>query len=263
MASRRLLAVVWGLLALAPGPARAAERDFAFTWTSHVLERGRDDLEVWLTPRIARAAPGDTTTELRFVWTHGVVRHLEAQLSLDTAFLSSDRAQPAVDPRLTSLWRWAPFRADGPVGLALLGRASLGPDAFDVEARVIADAQLGDTLLAVNAAATQSFLWNGRDDTTTRVEGSFGAAYAVAPFARVGLEVRPKASWARGAYQGTALYVGPSLAFRFKPVWFALSATAQVAAHQAEEDRGPREPLALRDDERFVLRFTFGFPTDD
>jgi hypothetical protein len=84
----------------------------------------------------------------------------------------------------------------------------------------------------------------------------------VTPFARVGLETRLKSSFARGDYQGTALYLGPSLAFRFQPLWLTVAATIQATAHQAAADRGTREVMTLRDDERFVLRFTFGFPTD-
>lgn len=261
MTSRRL-AWLCGLGAsLLAASAPAAERDFGFSWTSRVLDRGRDDLEVWLTPRIARLDPGFSIVDTRFVWTHGVVKDLEAQVSLDLGFQNSDRAH-SVDPRVTSLWRWAPFHADGPIGFGVLGRASLGTDVLEAEARLLADKQLGDVLLAANVAAEQSFLWNGRTGVTTRLEATLGVTYAVAPFARVGLEARLKSSFARGDYDGTALYVGPSLAFRFRPLWFTIAATIQAAADQVEADRGTSEPMTLRDDERFVLRFTFGFPTD-
>lgn len=261
MTSRRLawLTGLGALLLAAPAPA--AERDLGFSWTTHVLGRGRDDLEVWLTPRIARLDPGYSRLDTRFAWTHGVVANLESQVSLDLGFENSDRDH-SVDPRVTSLWRFAPWRADGLIGLGVLGRASLGPDVLELEARVIADKQLGDLLLAANVAAEQSFLWSGRAGVTTRVEETLGLAYAIAPFARVGLEARAKSSFAHGDYQGTALYVGPSLAFRFRPLWLSVAATIQAAADKAAADRDSSEPMTLRDDERFVLRFSFGFPTD-
>lgn len=261
MTARRLawLAGLGALLLAAPAPA--AERDLAFSWTTHVLERGRDDLEVWLTPRIARLDPGYARVDTRFIWTHGVVANLESQVSLDLGFENTDRDH-AVDPRVTSLWRWAPWRATGPVGLGVVGRASLGVDVFELEARLVVDKQLGDLLLAANVAAEQSFPWGGRAGVTTRVEETLGLAYAIAPFARVGLEARAKSSFARGDYQGTALYVGPSLAFRFRPLWLSIAATIQAAADKAPADRDASEPMTLRDDERFVLRFSFGFPTD-
>jgi hypothetical protein len=260
MRARRLATVAGLLVACAASSVAAAERDFAFSWTTHVLERGRDDLEVWVTPRLARTADF-SLVDTRFVWTHGVVRNLESQVSLDLAFQNTDQDH-SVDPRVTSLWRWAPWRADGLVGLGLVGRASLGPDVVELEARLIADKQLGDVLLAANALFSQAFFWNGRTGIDTRLEESLSVAYVVAPFVRLGLELRAKSSFQRGDYQGTAFYVGPSLAFRFKPVWFTLGAVAQVAADQAKEDQGTSEPLTLRDDERFVLRLTFGFPTD-
>lgn len=261
MSARRLCQGVLLFTLAVPATALAAERDFAFTWTTHVLERRRDDLEVWVTPRLARVDPGYSLTDVRFTWTHGVVEDLESQVSLDTSFENDDESH-SVDARVTALFHWAPRRADGPVGLGLLLRGSLGTDVFEAEARFIADKLLGGVLLALNASAAQSAYWAGRLGVTSRLEESLSVAYTVAPFARVGLEFRVKSSFSPGAYQGTAFYVGPSLAFRFKPVWFTLGAVAQVAAHQAEEDRGTSEPLTLRDDERFGLRLSFGLPTD-
>ncbi|MEW5742909.1 MAG: hypothetical protein AB1938_28595 [Myxococcota bacterium] len=250
-----------GAVLLVACHAAAAPRDFAFTWTTHLLEAGRDDLEGWLSPRIARVDPGYSLVDMRFVWTHGLENHLESQLSLDTSFENDDRTH-SVDARVTSLFRWAPWKADGPVGLGGLVRLSLGTNVLEVEGRFLADKLVGDVLFAANVSASHSIFWNARTGITTRLEESFSVAYVLAPFARLGLEFRVKSSFAYGDYQGTAFYVGPSLAFRFKPVWFTLGAVAQVAAHQAEADRGTSEPLTLRDDERFGLRITLGLPTD-
>jgi hypothetical protein len=260
MPSRR---IVWwaGVVFVLSSRSFAAERDFAFTWTTHLLERGRDDLEAWVTPRIARVDPGYSLVDVRFAWTHGVGRHLESQVSLDTGFENDVRAH-SVDARVTGLFRWAPRKATDTVGLGALGRASVGTDVLDVEARFLADKLLGAVLVAANVSVSHAFFWNARTGVTTRLETSSGVAYLLAPFARTGLELRVKSSFASGAYQGTAFSIGPTLAFRFKPLWFTLTATAQIAAHQAQEDRSSSEPLTLRDDERFVLRLSFGFPTN-
>jgi hypothetical protein len=249
------------MAALVAGSASAAARDFAFSWTSDVLAPGRDELEVWLTPRLTRVDPGFSLLDTRFAWTRGVTKAVESQVSLDLAFQQSGRSE-AVDPRVTSLWRFAPLHADGVVGLGVLGRASLGFNAVELEVRGLADKQLGDVRLAANVAAEQSFLWGGRDGVTTRLEGTLGATFAIASFARVGLEGRLKSSFARGAYQGTALYVGPSLAFRFRPLWLTVAATIQTVADRNAADRTGAEPLTLRDDERFVLRVIVGLPTN-
>lgn len=253
---RPLLVVV--LLSL---PASAAPRDFPLTWTSRTSAAGQSSLEAWLTPRLMRT-DDYFRLDTRVVWTHGVTRTVEAQLSMDMDVESVSKTRPqTIDPRFTSLWRWTTWREHTPFAVGGLARLSLGPDQFEVEARLTADWQLDRVLLALNLSAARALFWNGRTGVDTRLEETFAARYLVSPGATFGFEVWGRSSWSVREYQGSALYVGPALTFTHPKFWVTVGGYAQVAAEKAQADRPLAEPAELRDNERFVLRLAFGANT--
>jgi hypothetical protein len=253
-----LLLVPAGALAAAP-PAVDAARDLPFTWSTQTLAPGGKALEAWLTPRIARADPQQLFTDLRALYTTGLLPSLDTQLSLDVS-IASNQSSSSADARVSSLWRWAPFKSDGPVGFGVLGRASLGVDAAELELRALIDKRLGRVLLAANGSVSRELFWSGRTGIDTRLEESAGARFAINETASFGLELRARSSFLLGAYQGTGFYVGPTLAFHFSRLWFSLGLEAQVGADKAPADRGNGEPLELRDNERVVGRLVVGRP---
>lgn len=244
------------LLALLSVPALAAPRDFPFTWTSRTSQAGQSSLEAWLTPRLVRT-DDYFRLDSRVVWTHGVTRTVEAQLSMDMDFESTNTTR-VFDPKFTSLWRWTTWRQGTPFAVGGLGRLSLGFDQFEVEGRLFADWQLDRVLWALNLSAARGLFWNGREGVDTRLEESVAARYVISPGASIGFEVRAKSAWRLREYQGTAIYAGPTLTFTHPKFWVTVGGYAQVAADQANADRALVEPNELRDNERFVLRLAFG-----
>lgn len=248
---RTLLSLV--LFAL---PAAAAPRDFPFTWTSNTAAAHEDQLEVWATPRLART-DDFFRLDTRLVWTHGVTRTVESQLSMDLDWERTDQSA-SLDPKLTNLWRWTTWRSGGPFALGGLGRVTLARDLLELEGRLFADLTVGRVLLALNVSGSTGVLWAGRAGVDTRLEESFAAKVKLSSTACFGLELRGKSSWERRLYRGTALYVGPVLTWTHPAFWVSVGGYAQVASEKAPEDRGLEEPQELRDNERFVLRLTFG-----
>jgi hypothetical protein len=255
----------WGFVVLAllgaGEPARAAgpePRPFALTWTSQLLAAGQHDFEAWVSPRIARTDDSLVLTDTRAAIATGLGSRLEALFGLDLDF-TANRSSTSVEPRATTLWRWAPLDADGPLGAGGLLRGSLGFDSAELEARLFADKRVGALWLAVNASASRRFFWNGGSGVDTHLEETAGLRYAVGPSASFGLEGEVRSGFLRGAYRGTAVYVGPSFTFRVSRVWVTLGALAQVAADKAPEDKGDGQPLELEDNERFVGRVVIGY----
>lgn len=246
-------------LALLSLPAIAAPREFPFSWTSSVSAPAKSSLELWFTPRLVRTNDY-FRLDTRAVWTHGVTSNVETQLSLDLDFQRTDKTD-GVEPKVTSLWRFTTWREKSPFGVAGLARVSLGLDQLEFEGRLIADLRLGRVVLALNASASRSVFWNNRVDVDTRLEETFATKYAISPGVSAGLELRAKSGWQERIYQGTALYVGPSMTFTHPKFWITLGAYAQVAADRANADRELPEPAELRDNERFVLRLIFGADT--
>ncbi len=132
--------------------SHAAERAFPFTWTTATLKPAGDDVEAWVTPRIAKATEDYLRNDVRFVWTHGWLSSLESQLSGDFSFETTNSSM-SFEPRLTGLVVWAPLRKPDFANAAAIIRASGNADVFEAEARIAIDRQLGDFLIAANIAA--------------------------------------------------------------------------------------------------------------
>lgn len=245
------------LVVLVALPAFAAPRDFPFAWTNRTAKAGENGGEVWFTPRIERTTDF-VQWDARLAWVHGVTDSLESQLSLDLDVIHTN-AGDRLDPRASSLWRWAAWRGvEAPIQIGGQGRFSIAPDMLELEARFVFDVELGKVLFAFNAAGTRSIFWNGRTGIDTRLEENVALRYQFASFASIGLEGRGRSAWAANDYQGTAIYLGPSLTFTAKDFWVSLGGLAQIAAVKNEADKALTEPLTLRDNERFVLRLSFG-----
>ena len=252
MHSHRVLRLL--LVTLVALPAVAAPRDFPFTWNTKTLGAHTDGMESWLTPRLERTVDF-AQLDLRAAWVHGVTDSVESQLSLDVD-LTHTNADQNINPRLSSLWRWAAFRSEY-FSFAGNGRVSLGTRMFEAEARLVADVEVGRLLFSFNVSGARAVLWDGLTGADTRLEGNLGARFQFASFASLGLEARSKTSWQKAAYVGTALYVGPALTLRFDHFWATIGLQAQVVGDKGKDDPST-DPQELRDNERFVLRLALG-----
>jgi hypothetical protein len=238
-------------------PAAAAPRDFAFTWTSRTAPQGQNGFEVWVTPRLVRT-DDFARIDSRIAWVVGVAKNLESQLGVEFDVESTQRTS-FVDPRVSSLWRWTTWRSPGSAFAAGgLARVAVGPGILEVEGRLFADVTLGRVLISLNVAGSKLAFWNDRSGVDTRLEETLGLRFAVSSTAFVGLEARARSAWREREYQGTAIYLGPTLTFTHPVFWVNVGAGVQVAADKANADRDLPEPNELRDNERFVLRLAFG-----
>lgn len=246
------------LLALVSLSAVAAPRDFPVTWTTRTAEAGANEFEGWVTPRLSRDDLDYLRVDARLAWVAGVAKNLESQLSLDLDWERPSSRGATLDPRVSSLWRWTTWRQGSPVAVGGVGRVSLGLDSVELEGRLLFDATVGRVLFAANAMGSRRVFWNGVGGLDTRLEASGGARFLFSPTASFGLEVRGRSAYREALYQGTALYVGPTLSVTAGGFWVALGVYAQVASDKAAADKGNGEHAELRDNERFVFRVTVG-----
>lgn len=222
------------------------------------MAAGRSQLEGWLTPRVIRT-DDFIAMDTRLVWTHGVARTIESQLSMDLDWQST-LTTTTFDPRITSLWRFTTWRDPSPFAVSGIARATVGFDSFELEARLVADLRIGKVLFALNVSAARSLFWNGRTGPDTHLEENFGIRYQLTSGAAVGLELRGRSGWQGRSHAGTALYLGPALTFTPGPFWLTLGGFWQAASLKADADSGTSEKQELRDNERFQVRVVVGLP---
>lgn len=244
---------VWSAVAF------AAPRDFAFTWTTQTAPARHSQFEGWLTSRIART-DDFVRFDGRLAWTVALVDGLETQFSVDP-IVESTSLSSSLDGTVSNVWRWTTWKAGSPFAVGGLGRLSLGIDRVEFEARLLADLKVDRLLFALNVSAERAQFWNGRTGVDTRLEESLGARFALSATASFGLEARAKTSWDHRLYRGTALYLGPTLAFTNEYFWVSMGAYAQVWAQRGDGERGAAEPQELSDNERFLLRLVVGAPS--
>ena len=237
-----------------------AERAFPYTWTSTTQPNQTTDAELWLSARSGRLTPFDRL-EVRGWASVGVSRRVDLHFGLEAEATFRRREEKTFDGRASALVRYRLFDADDLLGVALLVRAGFGVDGAVLEARLVLDRKLGDVLLALNSSYERTVFWDRREAIDTRLEHSFAARILITPEVSAGFEVRGRQAFQSGAYQGSALYVGPSLSISTKWVWFSVGAVTQVGSDKVEGDRGNGQSIIFRDDERFGLRLVVGAPT--
>ncbi len=245
------------LLVLLATPAFGAERSFAYTYQSDVLEAGKSEGQVDLAYRTLRHA-GYDEVDSRLGFDFGLTRYLEGQLLLDYAIITPDAGDASLIAYLTGSLRarLADAHTD-PVGVGFEAAASIGPDHGRLLARAVVDKWFGRLLLAFNALASETF---GDDLAPTRFEESLGLSYQLPIHLSAGFELRNRHALDDHAhFLGDALYAGPTLNLRVKKVWTALSLLMQVGALKAKAQQGNGEPNEVLDNERFNLRLVVGF----
>ena len=247
------------VLALSATSARA-DRPFPYTWTSTTQANQTTDAALWVSVRSGRPTQYDRL-EVRGWASAGVSKRVDVHFGVEADVAFGRRDRKSFDGRVSALARYRLFDPDDVLGVALLGRAGFGVEGAVLEARLVLDRKLGDVLLALNSSYERTVFWDRRDAIDTRLEHSFGVRLMVTPDVGAGFEVRGRQAFLSGAYQGSALYVGPTLSISTKWVWFSFGAVAQVGSDKVEGDRGNGQSIIFRDDERFSVRLIVGAPT--
>lgn len=248
------------VLSVLAATSAMADRAFPYTWTSTTQANKTTDAELWVSVRSGRPTPYDLL-EVRGWASAGVSKRVDVHFGLEAEVLMLRREQRTFDGRVSALARYRLFDPDDVLGVALLARAGFGVASAVLEGRLVLDRKLGDVWLALNSSYERTVFWDRREAIDTRLEHSFAARLLVTPEVSAGFEVRGRQAFLSGAYQGTALYVGPTLSISTKWVWFSVGAVAQVGADKIQADRGNGEHVIFRDDERFSLRLIVGAPT--
>ena len=251
----RLYALSFALLLSLPA---WAQRVSPFTWDSVTLAPAHSEMQSWLTPRSGRADTSYLQNDLRFQTGFGLTTDIDTLFGFDVDFISFGADSRTLDSRISNTLRYAPFKATGPLGFAVLSRIAVGVELGEVEVRLILDKAIGRVHVALNASGSRAILWRTTQVIDTRFEQNLSVRYLVGESFAVGLDVRAREAFASTTYQGTAFSAGPTFTYSASRWWFALGLLAQAGADKAKADYGNGDPLELRDNERFVGRLILG-----
>jgi hypothetical protein len=239
--------------------AEASGRQFTFTYESSVLPQWGTELELWSTWRVKRASYYSRFDE-RLEFELGLTDRLQTALYLNARSVTAPSAGALKTEfkfqGLSSEWKYKLLDpvAD-PVGMAIYGEVSGGPDEIEFEAKFIVDKRFGAFLLAANVVAEYELKFGLTENEFEVVfEADLGFAWFITENVTLGIEVRNHNLVTAGGFQHSALFAGPTLAVAGKKWWVALSFMPQLPAIKASGDA----TLVLDEFERFNTRLLFG-----
>jgi hypothetical protein len=235
-----------------------AGRHFAYLWDAEALPLGTAQPQVWLTPRWGRA-DSYTAVDIRAGVMQAVTRSAALGFFIDASPVSAgpNLDSSIADARGTLVWHHAGRAFDNVLGAFDHVEVGAGPFGVQLLALLGADAQLGPTRVALNVEVSYDHHFTPDSVPPWHTRQMLGFQYGLSNGFAFGLEMINRVSWNGGDFRGMAFYFGPSLSYRGRHVWLALSLAPQVAAVKFTGDASG-VPLEVNDNERYSLRLTLG-----
>lgn len=236
---------------LAPTLASADRRNFAFIYEPRTLDRGQLELEYYMTAAVTRDS---LSGKHSWSWDHQVEVEYGVTERFDLAMYQKFNADGWLGYKLRARWRpWhygtLPFDM-----MFYLEWIQKPTGDIALEERVVVGTILFDKLHISLDTATEQGPLTG--DVGFELNERLGVAYEVAPWFVVGLETQLKLSWeprsvhtAGGTdseleFSGARLYVGPTLSFAAKKIWWDVNVSFRVAGEE--------------DDTKYLFRVLWG-----
>jgi hypothetical protein len=260
-----LLATALAAAALtATSAASANERHFAFAYETATLPAGNAEFEPGLTTRLGRP-DSFTSLEYRFEFEVGVTDRLQLAI-----YANGDATAEGINGPGTMRTTHAGFTSSSlevkyrlldpvadPIGLALYGEMTGGPDGFELESKVILDRRFGRGLFAANLVYDHE--WNLQPNGSVEDENEvilyLAGGYFVTDQLVVGLEAREHNIFTPMAFETATIYAGPSIAYASNHWWVALAVTPQIAALWGA---APNDIRTFHDHEALDARLVLG-----
>lgn len=266
------------LLPLPGGTARADETPFAALYTTDILPQGGKEMEQWLTWEHGRPFESWNHVEARTELEYGLTNDFQIAAYLNYDYFSVKPDDPAV-PRtdtldFTSGSIEAIYRITDPythpVGVAVYLEPAFGPDAREIEAKILLDSHFLDDRLIVALNGVLEYEWE-RDGAggpfahATELTLLAGVSYRVAEGFFAGVEFEAKRE-GDGLLFGEAFHpaadsfrIGPTLHYAHDNWWVTAGWLAQLPA--AGGLNGEADEVVggfAHEVPRHSLRFRFG-----
>jgi hypothetical protein len=248
------------LVTLGAAPAWSSERRLAYTYESSVLPASARELEVWTTWR-AKRDDYYSRFDLRAEFEIGLTQRLQTALYLNaqmiTAPVNSELGSAFTFEGVSSEWKYKLLDpvAD-PIGLALYLELTGKPDELEIEGKVIIDKKVGAVLFAANLVAENEWAFEPNEtESELALELNLGATYFFTDKLSAGLELRSLNQFGGdGAFEYSALYAGPVIAYAEKMWWVVLAVQPQLPALKRSD---ALSALVLDSQERVNARLLF------
>ncbi len=244
----RMLVAAAVLAPIAAEPSAVAdERRFTFVYEATTMPRGSVEYEQWVTWKTDKDIDADfDRIDFRHELEFGLTDHLQLALYLsdwryqDGASVADDGAEWR-DTAVEVIYNLTDPVTD-PFGLALYGEVKLGDELFELEAKLIAQKDVGKWVLAWNGTIEAEWAGSHFDEDNGKLEQTLGASYQFSPSLLGGFELLYEVKYEDWSKWGDhVLYIGPNLSYRTGQWWATITPLAQVT----DVDNEPNFQLRL------------------
>jgi hypothetical protein len=248
---------------------RADERRFTYVYEPETLPAGALEFENWVTLRTQRTKnvgqENYNAWDLRQELEYGVTDRYTVSFYLNE---QSESYRDTVTKENESSFEWKGFSienrynllnpADHAIGLTLYLEGTYSGEEAEIEEKIIIGQRHGDWKWALNLEhATE---W---EDNLSEVEGEFGASFGLSRDLgknwSLGLEVRNQTvAPDYKTLEGSAVYLGPTVAYHQERWWAALSVLPQIYGWNNGGSPDDNPNLDLEHNERVHIRLLAG-----
>ncbi|MCK9408329.1 MAG: DUF6662 family protein [Bacteriovoracaceae bacterium] len=231
----------FAVLMIIPEFAVSNERRFGYAYESSVLPPGAREIEIWNTDRRGRTY-FYRRMDQRIEYEFGVSNNLMSAFYLNTTTRTRDSngenaggsKSSSTSFAISNEWKYKLMdRVADPFGLALYGEGTMGTDKFEIEAKIIADKQLQNLLIAfdlVGEYESSSDVVNGSEVIAEeyKVKADAGAAFFFSNSFGTGIELRTENIFVGGSLQHSAIFAGPTVSYASEEIWATLTFLPQI-----------------------------------
>jgi hypothetical protein len=255
----------------------AGDRDFSYTYQSHVLAKHDRELELWFTYVDERASTYYKSLNHRAEFEIGLGHRLQTAFYLNLGYAAFEsQTLSGIDPynytpiystgisgamqmSFSNEWK---YQLSDPVanavGSAIYAEVSVGPQFFEWEAKLILDKRIGDLVTALNVVgelekeAELETIINFEGVPTTEVEWEtekvfelvYGLSYQFSHQFSAGIELQSETEIGEDELE-TVLYGGPAISYKSENWWLAFTAFPQLSNFENESEDLPFESRLL------------------
>jgi hypothetical protein len=229
-------------LAFAPlTQAQASDRHFTFTHETDVLSKGDFELEPWTTFRVGRP-DGFFRVDERIEFEVGLGHRLQTSLYLNATAKRAGDGQGGFTTE--SAFEGVSWELKGKlsdpvadaIGSGLYLEISAGPEEVEFEGKVLLDKSVGNFIGALNLVAEAELAFHDEGlHPEAKFEVDLGLAGRLSEHVTLGVEVRQhnlieaEDGETKMELAHSALFAGPTVAWRSDKWWGALTVMPQVA----------------------------------
>lgn len=241
MNHKQIFFLVILLFLLLPTTGSGNERRFSYTYETSVLPVGAREIEIWNTDRRGRDyfyRRFDQRIEYEF----GVAENLMSALYLNYSWKSKDSNEGAPGGILSNTyaislsneWKYKLLdRVADPVGFALYGEGTIGPNKSAIEGKLLFDKDVNKFLLAFNLIIEQEWEYGVDNGSTVISEElktgvSMGIAYHAHQNLSIGLESMLRSVYVSGVVKHSSLFTGPVISYANDYWWVSFTVMPQI-----------------------------------